>query len=59
MRAFTFADAISKYGAELRVTDLGEAYRKAGIFFGDQMQQNFVVLCDSLPGDAKKKFKSV
>ena len=45
--AFTFADAIARYGRQLRQTDLGEAYRRAGTSFRGQLQQNFVVLYDS------------
>ena len=49
--AFTFSDAISKYGAGLREADLGEAYRRAGNLFKGQLQQNFVVLHDELAGE--------
>ena len=45
--AFTFADAVSRYGKRLRQGDLGEAYRRAGNSFNGQLQQNFVVLYDS------------
>ncbi len=45
--AFTFADAVSRYGKRLRQSDLGEAYRRAGNSFVGQLQQNFVVLYDS------------
>lgn len=48
-RAFTFADALSRYGRQLRQGDLGEAYRRAGAAFRGQLQQNFVVLHDSCP----------
>ena len=47
--AYTFADALSRYGMHLRQVDLGEAYRRAGTSFKGQMQQNFVVLHDSQP----------
>ena len=47
--AFTFADAVSRYGRGLRQSDLGEAYRRAGRSFNGQLQQNFVVLYDSQP----------
>ena len=47
--AFTFADAVSRYGKRLRQSDLGEAYRRAGRSFNGQLQQNFVVLYDSQP----------
>ena len=47
--AFTFGDALVRYGMQLRQGDLGEAYRRAGVAFRGQMQQNFVVLHDSHP----------
>ena len=50
--AFTFVDAISKYGAGMREADLGEAYKRAGTAFNGQLQQNFVVLHDGLQGGA-------
>ena len=49
--AFTFADAISRYGKQLRQSDLREAYRRAGTSFRGQLQQNFVVLYDSRLGE--------
>ena len=48
--AYTFADALARYGKQLRQSDLGDAYRRAGIAFKGQLQQNFVVLYDSCPG---------
>ena len=48
--AFTFADAISKFGEGLREGDLGEAYRRAGSVFSGQLQQMFVVLHDGFAG---------
>ena len=45
--AYTFADAITRFGAGLGKNDLGEAYRRAGNSFKGQLQQNFVVLYDS------------
>jgi hypothetical protein len=47
--AFTFGDALEKYGIQLRQGDVGEAYRRAGVAFKGQMQQKFVVLHDSRP----------
>ena len=47
--AFTFGDAITRYGIQMRQGELGEAYRRAGVAFKGQMQQNFVVLHDSRP----------
>ena len=47
---FTYADAITRYGKQIRQSDLGEAYRRAGNSFKGQLQQNFVVLYDSQPG---------
>ena len=47
--AYTFADAMTKYGQQMRQEDLGEAYRRAGLAFRGQLQQNFVVLHESCP----------
>ena len=43
-RAFTFIDAIIKYGGILTKADLDEAYKRAGSAFRGQMEQHFVVL---------------
>ncbi len=43
---FCFSDALMRYGSGLRESDLGEAYRKAGVSFRGQMELNFVVLHD-------------
>jgi hypothetical protein len=51
--AFTFTDAILKYGEGLREGDLGEAYRRAGLVFRGQLQQIFVVLHDELASLAR------
>ena len=40
----SFSDALVRYGAGLRESDLGDAYRKAGVAFRGQLEQNFVVL---------------
>ena len=47
--AYTFSDALTRYGRQLRQSDLGEAYRRAGKAFTGQMQQNFVVLYEARP----------
>jgi hypothetical protein len=44
MRAFTFIDAVIKYGSILKKNDLDEAYRRAGSAFRGQVEQHFVVL---------------
>jgi hypothetical protein len=44
--AFTFADAIQKFGCELQQEMLGEAYKRAGRAFAGQLEQHFVVLKD-------------
>ena len=41
--AFTFADAIQKFGKEIQEL-LGEAYKRAGRAFAGQLEQHFVVL---------------
>ena len=40
----SFSDALTRFGAGLGELDLGEAYRRAGVAFRGQLQQNFVVL---------------
>jgi hypothetical protein len=52
--AYTFSDAIAKYGAGLRESDLGEAYKRAGTLFKGQLQQNFVVLHEEFVGVSTK-----
>ena len=42
----SFSDALLKYGSGLREQDLGESYRKTGVSFRGQLEQNFVVLHD-------------
>ena len=42
--AFTFADAIQKFGKDLEQEMLGEAYKRAGRAFAGQLEQHFVVL---------------
>ncbi len=39
-----FSDALVRYGSGLLELDLGEAYKKAGVAFRGQLEQNFVVL---------------
>jgi hypothetical protein len=48
-RAYTFIDAIIKYGQLLLRCDLDEAYRRAGTTFRGQLEQHFVVLHESGP----------
>ncbi len=43
-RAFTFVDAVIRYGSVLAQEDLDEAYKKAGSAFKGQLEQHFVVL---------------
>jgi hypothetical protein len=43
-RAFTFVDAVIRYGSVLAQEDLEEAYKKAGTAFKGQLEQHFVVL---------------
>ena len=45
-----FADAIKRFGRILREGDLASAYRKAGLSFDGQLQQNFVVLNEQCSG---------
>jgi hypothetical protein len=44
----SFSDALLRYGSGLIENDLGQAYRKAGVAFKGQLEQNFVVLHDNL-----------
>ena len=44
----SFSDALVRYGSGLLEQDLGEAYKKAGISFRGQLQQNFVVLHETM-----------
>ena len=44
--AFTFADAIQKFGKDLQQEMLGDAYKRAGRAFAGQLEQHFVVLRD-------------
>ncbi len=43
-----FADAKEKFGTQVAQSGLGEAYKRAGRAFVDQMEQNFVVLKENL-----------
>jgi hypothetical protein len=49
--AYTFSDAITRFGSDLVVSDLSDAYRRAGAAFKEQLQQNFVVLHDEQEGN--------
>jgi hypothetical protein len=42
--AFTFADALKRFGEQLKQSDPGDAYRRAGNSLTEQLQQNLVVL---------------
>ena len=42
--AYTFSDAIARFGSEIAASELGDAYKRAGAAFKGQLQQNFVVL---------------
>ena len=48
----SFSDALIRYGSGLRKGDLDEAYRRTGVAFKGQLQQNFVVLHDAAAGSA-------
>ena len=43
-RAYTFTDAIIKFGRSLVRQDLEEAYKRAGTAFRGQLEQHFIVL---------------
>ncbi len=43
---FNFSDVLVRFGSNLTVTELEEAYRRAGLAFRGQLQQNFVVLTE-------------
>jgi hypothetical protein len=45
-RAYTFTDAIIRFGETLKKQDLDEAYKRAGTAFRGQLEQHFVVLRD-------------
>jgi hypothetical protein len=49
-RAYTFIDAVIKFGKSLVYEDLGEAYRRAGTAFRGQMEQHYVVLRKEVAG---------
>ena len=40
----SFSDSLVRFGSGLGEGDLGDAYRRAGVAFKGQLQQNFVVL---------------
>ena len=44
--AFTFVDAVQKFGHDLQQEMLGDAYKRAGRAFAGQLEQHFVVLKD-------------
>ena len=45
---FNFSDALVRFGSNLTVIELEEAYRRAGLAFRGQLQQNFVVLTEQI-----------
>jgi hypothetical protein len=47
---FNFSDAIVRFSSNLTVSELEEAYRRAGSAFKGQLQQNFVVLTEQNSG---------
>jgi hypothetical protein len=47
----TFSDALVRFGSGLRRVDLEEAYRRTGVAFRGQLQQNFVVLHEDGAGN--------
>ena len=58
-RWLSFSDALVRYGAGLEESDLGDAYRKSGLAFKGQLEQNFVVLHDNLHHGRMEKPKNV
>jgi hypothetical protein len=48
-KAYTFIDAVIRFGGALTRTDLDEAYRRAGGAFRGQVEQHFVVLREGNP----------
>jgi len=53
-RAFTFIDAILRYGGSVGQDDLEEAYKRAGSAFKGQLEQHFVVLKEMMTGPPPK-----
>jgi hypothetical protein len=46
-RTYTFVDSIMAYGNLIRPADLAAAYKRAGVAFDGQMQQNFVLMTEN------------
>lgn len=46
-RSYTFVDAVGRYGASLKASDLTSAYARAGNTFNGALSQYFVVLQDA------------
>ena len=46
-KTLTFVDAIMSYGNLIRPADLASAYKRAGVAFDGQLQQNFVIMTES------------
>jgi len=53
-RAYTFIDAVARYGGVLVQQDLDEAYRRAGSAFRGTMEQHFVVLHEAVEPTARR-----
>jgi hypothetical protein len=45
---YNFSDSLVRFGANLVMAELEEAYKRAGAAFKGQLQQNFVVLRDQM-----------
>jgi hypothetical protein len=56
--SFTFSDAISRYGVDLVEEDLIDAYKRAGVAFKGQLQQNFVMLHEKQKSGPVKRMSS-
>jgi hypothetical protein len=46
-RTYTFVDSIMAYGNLIRPADLASAYKRAGVAFDGQLQQNFVLMTET------------
>ncbi len=52
---FNFSDVLVSFSTNLTVTELEEAYRRAGSAFKGQLQQNFVVLTEQSSGKSQRE----
>ena len=50
----SFSDALVRFGSGLGEGDLGDAYRRAGVAFRGQLQQNFVILHEAGAGNEER-----